>query len=282
MNRISKKIDLYMIGLFLEVFILFCILFLSNTDNQNALTFITIGISFFTIIITYVGGMITGLILTSICIFFYSLYIFYNNLIFNVEISYVSYIWMIILAMITLTMGKLSESIINLQNINERLQNEYKELVTIDYTTGLGNIKNFYKYLDKEMSRAKRHNVKLSLMIINLPYYAEIKGIIGENKYNILIKQIGDIITNSTRGEDDIYSLNNDMLAIIMPDTDKDGALIVKNRIKTRLNELNLDMNQSKYNINIDSKIAIIEYDEKIQNAIQYKQLCEAELEYDV
>lgn len=282
MDKISKKIDSYMITLFLEVLVLVSMIFMSYQDAEQILLFIMLGITFFTVIVTYIGGIILGLISTSICVFLYSLYIFYNNLVFNIDINYISYIWMMGLVLITLTTGRLSNKIVNLQTTNEKLQSEYKELVTIDKTTGLGNIKHFYNHLDKEISRAKRHNTNLTLMVVKLPYYKDIKNIIGEAKCEKLLKDVGQVITNSTRDEDDRYFLNNDMLGIIMPDTDNEGALIVKNRIKDRINKLNLELNQDKYNVNIDTKIAIVQYEEKIINSIKFKELCEEELQYDV
>ncbi|MGL5695228.1 MAG: GGDEF domain-containing protein, partial [Peptostreptococcaceae bacterium] len=258
MNNISKKIDSYIIALLLECFIIVSMLFMSYEANNQMITFIMLGITFFIIIITYISGMIVGLISTSICIFLYALYIFYNNLIFSTNINYITYVWMISLAIITLTTGKISSYIVRMQEINEKLQHEYHELVTIDKTTGLSNIKDFYTSLDKEISRAKRHNNELALMIIKFPYHKEVRNILGENKYNQLLKDLGMIIINSTRTEDDRYSLNDETMGVIMLDTPIDGAKVVKERIKERISKLNIELNQEKYQVNIDNKIAVL------------------------
>lgn len=282
MSIISKKIDSYMTALLLELLIVVTMLFISKSDSSQMMIFIMLGITIFNIIVTYIGGIVIGLILTSISIFLYAGYIFYNNLVSNTDIQYISYIWMFSMALITLTAGKLSSYISQLQKNNAKLQDEYNDLVMVDATTGLGNIKSFYKSLDKEISRSKRYKETLTLMLIKFPYYKEIKNILGENSTNLLLKEIGNIITQSTRHEDDIYFISEDMIAIIMPETPASGANIVKERIKDEIDKLNLDMKQDKKRVNIDTKVCALEYSHHVENAIQFKQLCEEELQYDV
>ena len=282
MNRISKKIDGYFLGLILELFIITMLFVFDIKFQTQNLSFIMFCITFFTIIMTYTGGIIIGLIATSISIFIYAAYIFYINLTKNVEITYMSYIWMIFMPIISYTTGKFTNSINNLQQSNLKLENEYKNLVTIHEDTGLFNIKAFYMNLEREMSKAKRHETQLSLMLINLPYYKEIKNILGEVKTNKLMKDISNIVVKSTRIEDERYTIENDTIAIIMPNTDEFGANIVKERIKTGIDELSLSLKNNKNYINIDTKIAAVEYKKNIKSPIEYKTYVQEELQYDV
>lgn len=282
MNRISKKIDGYFLGLILELFIITMLFVFDIKFQTQNLSFIMFCITFFTIIMTYTGGIIIGLIATSVSIFIYTAYIFYINLTKNVEITYMSYIWMIFMPIISYTTGKFTNSINNLQQSNLKLENEYKNLVTIHEDTGLFNIKAFYMNLEREMSKAKRHETQLSLMLINLPYYKEIKNILGEVKTNKLMKDISNIVVKSTRIEDERYTIENDTIAIIMPNTDEFGANIVKERIKTGIDELSLSLKNNKNYINIDTKIAAVEYKKNIKSPIEYKTYVQEELQYDV
>ncbi|MBS6506893.1 MAG: diguanylate cyclase [Paraclostridium bifermentans] len=282
MDKLSKKIDSYMIALVLELFIVVMILFISKENTNFLLNFIMLGITFLISITTYIGGIIFGLILTSVAIFLYAYLIFYRNTVLNIDINYISYIWMISMPIICMTSGRLSNVILALQKDNKVLKDKYKNLVTVDEVTGLGNIKHFYSTLEKEMSKSNRHKNKLTLMMIKLPYYKEIRKIIGEEKTYNLVKSVSNIIIDSTRSEDERYYLESDMIGIIMPYTDFDGANTVKERIKKNISELNLELNQGKSYIDIDTKIAIVEYKESINGSIEFKNLCEEELQYDV
>nr|WP_330375234.1 diguanylate cyclase [Paeniclostridium sordellii] len=85
--------------------------------------------------------------------------------------------------------------------------------------TGLLNVKAFYMNLEREISKVKRHKTELTLMLVKLPYYKETKKILGESKTNKLMKDISNVITKSTRIEDERYTIENDTIAIIMPNT---------------------------------------------------------------
>ena len=57
---------------------------------------------------------------------------------------------------------------------------------------------------------------------------------------------------------------------------------IVKNRIKERITELNLDLRSEKEYVNVDVKISMVEYRDEIRNSMEFKLLAEEELQYDV
>ncbi|CEK33300.1 signaling protein [[Clostridium] sordellii] len=282
MNRISKKIDGYFLGLILELFII-TMLFIFNSKFQiQSISFVMFCITFFNIMITYTGGIIVGLIATSIAIFIYAAYIFYISLNNGVEITYISYLWMIFMPIVSYTTGKFTNNINNLQKSNVKLEREYENLVTIHEDTGLLNVKAFYMNLEREISKAKRHKTELTLMLVKLPYYKETKKILGESKTNKLMKDISDVITKSTRIEDERYTIENDTIAIIMPNTGEDGANIVKKRIKIGISDISLSLKNNKNYISIDTKIAAVEYKKDIKSPIEYKTYVQEELQYDV
>lgn len=282
MNKILKKIDSYMLCIVIELFLVVSLFVINKETTNTTIDFIMLCITFFTVMITYISGIVVGLILSSIIVFSYASYIFYMNLIKGVEIQFISYVWLVSIPLLSYTMGKLSSHINTLQQSNIRLIKNHKDLITIDKETGLGNIKLFYMNLEKEISKSSRHNTPCTLMLIKLPYYKEVRKIIGESKTNKLIKDISDVITNSTRNEDDRYTLENDTLAVIMSVTDLYGASIVKNRIKDHIEELNLKLKENKDYVNIDVKIAVLQYSKEIKSAMEFKILAEEELQYDV
>ena len=282
MNKLSMKIDSYFLFLILELFIVFSFFIPYRSENNVILDFVMLCITFFLIMITYAGGIVIGLISSSVTIFVYASYIFYMNLVKGVSIETISYFWMVSIPIVTLTTGKLQSNINIIQERNRKLKEDYENLVTIDETTGLGNIKLFYRALEKEISKSLRHKSKCTLMLIKLPYYKEIKNIIGVEGSNSLKRSIRDVVTSSVRNEDEIYTIENDTLAIIMPNTEIEGAKVVKNRIKDKMTDLNLKIRETKEGITVDTKIAILEHNDSIKDAVEFKVRAEEELQYDV
>ncbi|MCW6080510.1 GGDEF domain-containing protein [Clostridium sporogenes] len=281
MNRFSKNIDIYIIILLLNFFCI-CSFIYFNLGKNIMLNFIMLGLLFTVTIVAYFRGIVEGFLFSAMIIFFYVTYIIYNNIIYRNPIELITYIWMVDIPLSAFISGRLSENINLIQNINAKLQKEYRDLITIDRSTGLSNLKGFYMDLDREMSKAKRHKLSLSLMIVKIQYYDELKVILGEKRMEEILKVISNVITLAIRGEDISYKLDKNILAVLMPSTNIQGAEVVKGRIKESISEENLKIKQEDKNVNLDIKIGIVEYENTIKEAFEFKELAEKELEYDV
>ncbi|HBJ2611315.1 diguanylate cyclase [Clostridium botulinum] len=281
MDRFSKNIDICIILLLLNFFCI-CSFIYFNLGKNIMLNFIMLGSLFMVTIVAYFRGIVEGFLFSAMIIFFYVTFIIYNNTIHRNPVELITYIWMVDIPLSAFISGKLSENINLIQSINTRLQKEYRDLITIDKTTGLSNLKGFYIDLYREMSKAKRHKLNLSLMIVKIQYYDELNAILGEKEMEEILKIISNVITLAIRGEDISYKLNKDTLAILMPSTNLQGAEVVKNRIKESISEKNLKIKQEDKNVNIDIKVGIVEYKNTIKEAFEFKELAETELEYDV
>ncbi|KPI55934.1 diguanylate cyclase [Clostridioides difficile] len=282
MNRINKKIDLLILTLLVFIFLIVGIVILSIRTENKLNVFIMLAIIFFIIMLTYLSNSIVGLITSSIIIFMYTSYILYNNITHNMDVEFISYMWIVAIPISSIIMGNLNKNINELQDTNTKLSKQYKELVTIDSETGLRNLKIFYNDVNMEISKSIRHNTNFSLMIVKLPYYGNLQTIFGENKTNKIVKYISSNIIECTRNEDIIYSLQKDMIGILMPNTSFEGSKVVKDRIKKRIKDLNLDLNNRGKYVNIDVKIAFLEYKDIFGDSINFKNVVEEELQYDV
>ncbi len=282
MNRINKKIDLLILTLLVFIFLIVGIVILSIRTENKLNVFIMLAIIFFIIMLTYLSNSIVGLITSSIIIFMYTSYILYNNITHNMDVEFISYMWIVAIPISSIIMGNLNKNINELQDTNTKLSKQYKELVTIDGETGLRNLKIFYNDVNMEISKSIRHNTNFSLMIVKLPYYGNLQTIFGENKTNKIVKYISSNIIECTRNEDIIYSLQKDMIGILMPNTSFEGSKVVKDRIKKRIKDLNLDLNNRGKYVNIDVKIAFLEYKDIFGDSINFKNVVEEELQYDV
>ncbi|MCC0636167.1 MULTISPECIES: diguanylate cyclase domain-containing protein [unclassified Clostridioides] len=282
MNGTNKKIDLLMLSLFVFIFLIVGIVILSIRTENKLNVFIMLSVIFFIIMLTYLSNSVVGLITSSITIFIYTSYILYNNITHNIDVEFISYIWIIAIPISSIIMGNINKNINELQLTNIKLTEQYKELVTIDNETGLRNLKIFYNDVDMEISKSVRYTTTFSLMIVKLPYYENLQTIFGESKTNKIVKYISSNIVECTRNEDIIYSLQKDMIGILMPNTALEGSKVVRDRIKKRIKELNLDLNNKGRYVNIDVKIAILEYKDTFGDSINFKNMVEEELQYDV
>ena len=116
MNRINKKIDLLILALLVFIFLIVGIVILSIRTENKLNVFIMLAIIFFIIMLTYLSNSVVGLITSSIIIFMYTSYILYNNITHNMDVEFISYMWIIATPVSSIIMGNLNKSINELQN----------------------------------------------------------------------------------------------------------------------------------------------------------------------
>ncbi|HHN8463190.1 hypothetical protein ACO1BY_04160 [Clostridioides difficile] len=126
MNRINKKIDLLILALLVFIFLIVGIVILSIRTENKLNVFIMLAIIFFIIMLTYLSNSVVGLITSSIIIFMYTSYILYNNITHNMDVEFISYMWIIATPVPSIIMGNLNKSINELQNTNKNYLNSIR------------------------------------------------------------------------------------------------------------------------------------------------------------
>lgn len=281
MKNKCKVLDGLFLALLLEISVLLIILSL-RLKSLNLEDFILIGIIIVISFFAYLKGSIFSIISSIITIFIYASLNLYNNFVKLEEVSPNVYIWIIFIPIITITIGCFSTVLNQIQEEYMKIKESHESLVTIDKRTGLSNLRGFYQDIGRGMSRAKRRGYPLTLMIITFPYFNEFKSILDPNSLKELEVDIADALSSSVRNEDMTYKFGEDYFAVLMEETDLKGAEVVKRRLKEKLQNISKRVKNKDESIMLEVKIGIAQYDENIKNAIEFKEIAERELEFDV
>ncbi len=122
----------------------------------------------------------------------------------------------------------------------EALQKKTAELESgqiTDSLTGLYNAKFLKKRLAEEISRAKRYNQKLSLVIIDADLFRIVNEVFGEKTGDYILMRIANVILNNTRNTDIVFRLGGNRFMIILPNTDETGAYYESERIRSAVDQ---------------------------------------------
>jgi diguanylate cyclase (GGDEF)-like protein len=105
----------------------------------------------------------------------------------------------------------------------------------IDELTGLFNRRHFEELLKEEISRHSRYGEVLSIFILDLDNFKSYNDVYGHPAGDILLNQIGKIIKGSLRNVDKAFRYGGDEFVAILPQTDKDDAYVVAERVRGQL-----------------------------------------------
>lgn len=123
---------------------------------------------------------------------------------------------------------------------NARIYKELKYLANTDPMTHLFNFRHFTSTLDNEILRSQRYNRPVCLLLIDIDDFKSYNDEFGHLQGDILLKEVARMLTDGCREVDVVCRYAGDEFVIIMPETNKDQAFIVAQRLMNNMEKLTL------------------------------------------
>lgn len=139
---------------------------------------------------------------------------------------------------------------------NKNLLKRLKNLSLKDPLTALYNYRYLRERLFSEFKRAKRYILPLSLIMIDMDYFKSINDIYGHQYGDTLLREIARHLINSARSNDIVIRYGGEEFLIILPDTGKEGAVMLGRRLLDSLNSHTFDPKGKKLKLKASMGIA--------------------------
>jgi diguanylate cyclase (GGDEF)-like protein len=121
-------------------------------------------------------------------------------------------------------------------NSLKQMNNDLIENIFVDESTRMYNSRYLSIRLDEEMKRAKRYNQFLSLVLVSVNSVVEEQNMPLSEEPNILfMRRLGEFIKANLRDTDILSLYDNDVLALILPETSIEGAVCLSERLKDQV-----------------------------------------------
>ena len=236
----------------------------------------------FNMILSYNLGLHKGLILATLFTFIFGSYILYDTMVVNraADLSVIYLIGLFLFPISSFLAGKLSATVEAYER-QLRDQKKLEQLVTIDASTGFYNHQGFFKKLDEEFLRAKRYKSVFSILLIKISNFDELQIIYGELNSVKILQAVSDKITGQTRFSDIKAILSGNMLSIVLPETNEDGAKTVVEKLHQAIDAITIDLRGARKVIRIKPNIGIASIRESDADVLETYQRAEEELKYD-
>jgi len=115
----------------------------------------------------------------------------------------------------------------------------YKQLSRVDGLTELYNHRFFHQLLESEIGRALRYEHPLTLLMIDIDNFKKLNDSKGHQTGDIVLKGVASILKQTSRDCDLIARYGGDEFAIIIPETDKNNAATIGNRVREQVESKN-------------------------------------------
>ena len=107
-----------------------------------------------------------------------------------------------------------------------------------DPLTGCYNRRSFETQLDKDLLMARRLQHPLSLIMLDLDRFKQLNDTAGHDAGDVALRQLADCFRQELRGADSAARFGGDEFALILPQAPADGALLVAERLRRRIEEI--------------------------------------------
>jgi len=133
-------------------------------------------------------------------------------------------------------------------------KNEAERIARIDILTGIYNRRAFYEMAPKYIAAAKRSNRPLSVVMLDIDHFKSINDTYGHAVGDIVLVSIANMIKHEIRESDIVGRLGGEEFVILLPDSDRDGAFKIVERLRQKVQSMNFP----GYDFNVTSSFGIV------------------------
>ena len=116
--------------------------------------------------------------------------------------------------------------------LRAQLYEQMQRMATTDGLTSLTNHRIFQVRLNNALATARRYTQKLSLVLVDIDYFKAVNDTYGHPIGDQVLKGVAQILRTTARDTDIVARYGGEEFAIIMPETDINGAFTIAERIR--------------------------------------------------
>ena len=155
---------------------------------------------------------------------------------------------------------------------------ELQEKNTLDALTGIRNRSYFDKKYQAEVRRSRREQTQLSIVMMDIDHFKNVNDQYGHLVGDECIKTVAQTLNKALkRPSDDVCRYGGEEFALILPSTDLEGALVLVEQLRDKIEKTSIQAEGISVNITISAgigtAIADLNQPEDIILALADKQL---------
>lgn len=117
-------------------------------------------------------------------------------------------------------------------SVRKNLENRLTELSRRDSLTGAANRRYFFERAEEEFARARRYKKPLSLIVFDIDNFKQVNDSNGHAAGDRVLQNLSNIILVDLREIDLLGRVGGDEFAVLVPETDLQGACEVAERLR--------------------------------------------------
>ncbi|SFG22192.1 diguanylate cyclase [Halobacillus alkaliphilus] len=173
--------------------------------------------------------------------------------------------------------GSLAVYLVDYLRTSHYLFKTYEEQSSIDFLTGLNNVRQFDALWNRTLNGAVENKESLSLLMVDVDHFKHVNDTYGHPAGDMVLQQLGQILKDKTRSFDIVSRNGGEEFSIILPDCPNARAFEIAERIRLAVKDHPFPIS-NKETIYITVSIGVSTYPEKAAKAEQIIKLADQSL----
>lgn len=137
-----------------------------------------------------------------------------------------------------------------------KLYDKLQEISIHDSLTKVYNRRYFMRRYLEEFERAKKFNFNLSFLMIDIDHFKKINDTYGHLVGDAVLREVANLIKENIREIDFLARFGGEEFSAILPETDKAGAIMMAERISSRVSRRRIQVFDETLNTTISIGVA--------------------------
>jgi diguanylate cyclase (GGDEF)-like protein len=161
---------------------------------------------------------------------------------------------------------ELQEKVLELETAREEL----KQLASTDGLTGLYNYRHFKEHFQQELTRATRHKLNVSLVMMDIDHFKHYNDRNGHPAGDNVLKKLAMLLTNNIRSIDLAARYGGEEFCLVLVETNKDAAKVAAEKIRriVETNDFEFEETQPGGKLTVSTGVATFPEDGMVLNVL--------------
>jgi diguanylate cyclase (GGDEF)-like protein len=133
-----------------------------------------------------------------------------------------------------------SQAAVSVENVD--LHETVQRQAVTDELTGLFNHRRFQEVMSAEVERARRYDQEMGLIMLDIDNFKRVNDTYGHVQGDMVLREVARVLRHSARDVDEPARYGGEEMAVALPQTDLDGAYRFAERVRQRIEALELPL----------------------------------------
>jgi diguanylate cyclase (GGDEF)-like protein len=150
-----------------------------------------------------------------------------------------------------------------------RLYANQELLARTDSLTNLPNRRALEEFALREMERSRRNERPLAILVIDLDHFKRINDQYGHDAGDAALGAVAKALAAVLRMQDVLARLGGEEFVVLLPDTDKQSAMMIAQRLRETIGSLRINCGHGFLSVTASLGIALFRNDDTLETALR-------------